>query len=178
MERDMSLLGAMVPTAMVAFATLLAVLPWGGPIDGYPVMRFLMPLAPYIVIHFWFVHRRSAMPPLVAFLAGLVIDVVTRGPLGLWPFVYLAGMLLAAFRLRAFDQTLSGQAVGFLITIVMLAAVQWALASGYYLRVMDPMPILQASMVAAVGYLMLLVTLTPFVNRRRGPDNPTLARGG
>lgn len=50
-----------------------------------------MPLFPLMAIFFWAMARPQLMPPVVVFLIGLLQDLLTGGPLGLWAFAYLIG---------------------------------------------------------------------------------------
>lgn len=47
------------------------------------------------VIYFWTHRRPSMMPPLLCFVAGLLTDLITGGPIGLWA-LSLTGLSLAA----------------------------------------------------------------------------------
>ncbi|MEX0644679.1 MAG: rod shape-determining protein MreD [Parvularculaceae bacterium] len=47
------------------------------------------PLLPLVVVFFWSIYGPSYMPAASTFLMGLLQDLLTGGPLGLWPAVYL-----------------------------------------------------------------------------------------
>ena len=47
------------------------------------------PIIPLVVVFFWSVYGPDYMPPFSVFLIGLLQDLLTGGPLGLWPAVYL-----------------------------------------------------------------------------------------
>lgn len=47
------------------------------------------PLIPLVVVFFWTVYGPDYMPPLSVFVIGLLQDLLTGGPLGLWAGVYL-----------------------------------------------------------------------------------------
>lgn len=48
------------------------------------------PLLPLVVVFFWSIYGPSYMPAASTFLMGLLQDLLTGGPLGLWPAVYLS----------------------------------------------------------------------------------------
>lgn len=47
------------------------------------------PLIPLVVVFFWSIYGPDYMPPLSVFVIGLLQDLLTGGPLGLWAVVYL-----------------------------------------------------------------------------------------
>lgn len=83
-------LRALLPGVTILTIVLLAALPWGLP----GASRFVLPLVPFAVIFYWLLQRQDLVPDWLVFLAGLMLDVLTDGPLGLWPLVYLVGYAL------------------------------------------------------------------------------------
>ncbi len=47
------------------------------------------PILPLVIVFFWSVYGPDYLPPLSVFVIGLLQDLLTGGPLGLWPAVYL-----------------------------------------------------------------------------------------
>ncbi len=47
------------------------------------------PILPLVIVFFWSVYGPDYLPPLSVFMIGLLQDLLTGGPLGLWPAVYL-----------------------------------------------------------------------------------------
>ena len=47
------------------------------------------PIMPLVIVFFWSVYGPDYMPPASVFIIGLLQDLLTGGPLGLWPVVYL-----------------------------------------------------------------------------------------
>lgn len=47
------------------------------------------PLIPLVVVFFWSIYGPDYMPPFSVFCIGLLQDLLTGGPLGLWAVVYL-----------------------------------------------------------------------------------------
>jgi rod shape-determining protein MreD len=127
-ERRVGMLSIMVPVATLVLATLISVLPWGIGSD----VRYLLPVVPFLVAYFWSRHEGSRIPSVLVFAAGLTVDVLTAGPLGFWPLLYLTGLALAdlverlAGRLRGLAEWL---ALG--IVLEVLAVLAWLVLSAY-----------------------------------------------
>jgi len=47
------------------------------------------PIIPLVIVFFWSVYGPDYLPPFSVFIIGLLQDLLTGGPLGLWPAVYL-----------------------------------------------------------------------------------------
>ena len=47
------------------------------------------PILPLVIVFFWSVYGPDYLPPFSVFMIGLLQDLLTGGPLGLWPAVYL-----------------------------------------------------------------------------------------
>ena len=98
------------------------------------------------------------MPAIVAFGAGLVIDVMTSGPLGFWPLIYLTGLGLTLVAGPWLERVLGLRWLSFAVIAVQLAALQWLIASAYYATAADFHPIL-AGTIAAIAVEPLLAWL-------------------
>lgn len=173
----MRMIETVVPAMTLLATTLLAVLPWGLPFDTYPFARHLMPMLPYMVVHYWTARQPSAMPATLVFATGLLIDVMTRGPLGFWSLLYLFGCAIARL-----TRTLAGGGmlvrwIGYAVVSAVLAMATWALASGYYLRTIDPLPMLIAAGVTALAYPVVALLLASVQPNPKANANPSLARG-
>ena len=58
----------------------------------------LMPAWPLMVIFLWSGLRLRFMPPIVIFLIGLIQDLLTGAPMGVWALSYMAALTLTRFR--------------------------------------------------------------------------------
>ena len=169
----MRALASLAPSLMIALVTILSALPWG----LAPDLRFILPLLPYLAIHYWALRYSGRVPAGVVFAAGLALDVLTNGPLGYWALIYLAGHLVALWQSRWSG---AGPGVRFLLllsALVILAVGEWSLASLYYLEVADWKPFALA--VAAVGLVSPLsaFVFSQFEPRREQPVRLRLERG-
>jgi len=135
---------------------IIAALPWGLPFQW----RFVLPMLPYAAIHYWTVNRRGWMPAGIVFAAGLIIDIVTNGPLGFWSMIYLTGHLLAVWLSGPVS---AGNAVsrwlGFVGVLAALSGLQWAAASVYFVAWLPWQPFVLAAAVTALFYPLLSVIM-------------------
>lgn len=58
----------------------------------------LMPLLPLIVIFIWSSLRPRFMPPFIIFFIGIMQDLLTGGPMGIWALAYLTAMMIMRVR--------------------------------------------------------------------------------
>jgi rod shape-determining protein MreD len=168
---------AILPVASVIIALVLVLLPWGIAADEWPVWRFIVPFAPLGLIHYWLMRRPATMPFPLVFLAGLVVDGVTHGPLGFWALVYLIGGAVVRLAGGQLHSSTLGRFAAFAAGFVLVGAVTWGLATGYYLRQIEVQPILAAVGLLIVCYPLLAVLFSPMVERRRRVPNLSLDRG-
>ena len=78
------------PGVSLALAVLVAAAP--GVQGGFAVAA----LVPVLVIFHWAVAGAAGLPFVLVFTAGLVLDAVSSGPVGVWALIYVAVALLAA----------------------------------------------------------------------------------
>ncbi len=169
----MNMLKLVLPPIVLLLAAFVAALPWGMPAD---LRLLLLPLLPLVIMHVFIARDSSGIEDWVVFLAGLTTDALGQGPLGYWSLVYLVGY--ATLRSNAFQGlgTLAAIAA-FAVVTIQLAMLQWALASLYYLRLMEVWPLVSAALAAVAidAVLMLLTVGTP--SRRPAASNLRLERG-
>lgn len=151
----MSVMRSFGPPASVGLVALLSALPWG----LSPEIRFVMPLIPFVAIHFWIVRDEEAFGEWFVFSAGLMLDVLTNGPLGFWSIVYLIGYALSTMLAeQARTRPLGGWAA-LVVVVSCLAVVEWAVSSLYFLELMDWRPLALAALFAAAAYPVLALVL-------------------
>ena len=86
---------------LMALSMLAAILLIAAP---RPLGPLPTPLLPVMIVHFWTVARPGLMPALLAFVAGLLIDLLTGAPLGLWAL----GLLAVSAAARAMRDQVAG----------------------------------------------------------------------
>lgn len=83
-ENLLRLLKAATPTILGFFGVIILLLPIRF-FEGYVPT----PVLPLVVVFFWSIYGPNYLPPLSVFLIGLLQDLLTGGPLGLYAGVYL-----------------------------------------------------------------------------------------
>lgn len=127
----------LAPASSLVLVTLIAALPWG--LTGE--LRYLLPFLPYGVIHFWQERRPQAMPEWLVFLAGLVTDALSYGPLGYWSLVFLAGYGLSGLLAGVRGRSRMLGVLAFAPTGAGVLAVAWTVGSLYHLQSLEVWPI-------------------------------------
>ena len=140
---------AIVPTLVSLFCVVATVMPYGS-MGGIP----LAPVFPLAAIFFFVLTRPGQMAPLSVFAIGLVQDLLTGSPAGLWAFVYLvAYTVTAALRVLFIGRSAGAAWPGFLIVAGTAGFSIWTLASIFYTTFIPVIPI--------VGQMMLTAALYP-----------------
>lgn len=168
----MSLLALLLPGLVIMALTLVCALPWGTSGE----LALVLPMLPYALIHRCVERWDEATPDWLAFLAGFTMDVVGQGPLGYWALIYLCGYTMV--RSATADRrhgNVSSIAL-FALTAVCVALMQWSVASIYYVRAVDVVPLVIAAGVAMLAYLVLLILL-PTATTEPVRANSRLERG-
>ncbi len=169
----MTWLRYVAPIGSVLFLTLIAALPWGLPAED----RFFLPLMPVIAIHYWTLRHDAWLPEWVVFLAGLTLDVLTNGPLGYWALIYLLIQLIATLSAPLAKNGSIARLALLALAVVAVTAVAWAVASLYFLELVDWAPYALGAGFALVGALFLLPVLRMLDAGAERRGNSLLARG-
>jgi rod shape-determining protein MreD len=165
----------LLPAATVLVASLIAVLPFGAS-EG---VRACISFAPLIVTHYWSARRPRLLPATFVFASGLAIDVLTHGPIGFWSLMMLASAALARLEDGFTGQSsASGRAAVFCIAMLALAALAWALASGYNAQLNEGRPMLLAALVSIAVYPFVALILMPIDRLWQTQRSQLFARGG
>lgn len=158
-----------LPAVVVLMLVLLAMLPWGGP----AWLEMALALTALGAIYFWSVRRPRLLPAPVVFVSGLLLDVMTQGPLGVWAAAALIVALAARLErqsrvhlgmLRRVASIAAALALSVCVVAVVTSLHQWQLVA---LR-----PVGEALIVAVLAYpflagmLSLLDGLWPVVDGR------------
>lgn len=116
---------AAMPTALGLFGALLL---------AAPLQLFegavATPLIPLVVVYFWSLYSPRYLPAVSVFLIGLVQDLLTGGPLGLWPAVYLAVQYVAMSQQAYFlGREVHVVWIGFAVAAVSVSLILWLFMS-------------------------------------------------
>ena len=156
------------PVTVTAILLLGLSAPLGLP--GQPQLQAAVALA---CVFFWSVFRPDSMPPVAAFLLGLLTDLLSLSPPGLTVLVLLI-VHGVALRTRRFVAA-QGFLVVWLVFVAVAAgasAIEWALTSVLVFRLLPPGPALLQFGVSA-GFYPLLAML--FIRAHRGLADPEKA---
>lgn len=154
----------------VLAATVLAALPWGLAAE----LRLVPPLLPFLVLHYWTLRDVAAVPEVVVFASGLLLDVLTGGPAGYWALIYLVGYALS---LTVSTTPLVARALArWLVlggTLAVLSLAEVLLAAAYFNVSADWSQPLIAAVVATLFYPLLTAILRTIA----GPRSSTADSG-
>jgi rod shape-determining protein MreD len=124
--------------ALLPGATLLGLLAVALVPGAVPGAARIAPFLPLSAVYFWSLHRPALLPSWAAFLAGLLQDILSGGPLGLFALLYLAAAELVTVQRRFLTEApFSLIWAGFALLALLLAAVAWLL-SGLALGALVP----------------------------------------
>jgi len=117
-----------LPFVMGLACVLLSFVPVGR-IFGTAVM----PAFGLMAIYYWAVVRPEMFPVYAAFLVGLLSDLLSGGPIGLWAFAYvLTYIIVLTQRFLAMNAPFSVFWFGFLLAAIFAGFVGWGAASLFY----------------------------------------------
>ncbi len=134
-----------MPSTILLVAVVIAAVPWALPDSAI----FILPLLLIILVFVLTVQRGHELPALSVFAGGLIMDVLTAGPLGYWAAIFLLTYTLAGlYRRRTKPRDFGGIWIAFAGTAVAASVSGWGLASLYFVRVIDWQPMLIASVTA------------------------------
>jgi len=170
----MRLFANIVPFGSIALLTVLAALPWGLPTED----RFFLPMLPVVAIHYWALRRHQALPEWSVFLAGLLLDVFTHGPLGYWPLIYLSAYTLGVLEETAGRKSPVLRLALFAASLALVAVLGWAIASLFFFEVADWRPYARGAGLAAIAAIVIVPLLHILDMPEDTLENPPLQRGG
>jgi len=140
------------PSLVLLLAVVVAAVPWALPVAA----GFVLPLQLIIFVFALSLQRKYELPTLTVFAAGLLMDVLTAGPLGYWAIIFLITHTLARFLARrTMPISFLMLWVAFAATAATASITGWALASLYFVRLIDWQPMLIVA-TAAVALFPLI----------------------
>jgi rod shape-determining protein MreD len=156
----------LLPSLTILTIVLLGALPWG---QGHN-MRFLLPAAPFMAIHFWTCRHPEVVAAPFVFFVGLVVDLLTSGPLGFWPLVFLCGFAVTRMFNRLFPaQDDFARWRSFVAASSIATSTAWLIASFYFLQLVDWRPMLGSVLGQSALYPLLVWMIAPIARQLDGP---------
>jgi cell shape-determining protein MreD len=138
------------PTVTLALTCLLALQSAGS--AAFAAMT--AGLLPTLALHYWGVRRPRSIPVLVAFLAGVWVDVLAHGPLGFWALTYVATALTVDALTPILPRGLLGHTASLVLTLALVACLLWGMSSVYNWQLLPITPIGTAAVWALALYAM------------------------
>ncbi len=170
MERASSSMGGRVLSSIVPVA--LAVL--GALISNFPVSFFggliPAPLLVFMPLYFWGIVRPDLMTPFWAFSLGVLEDLLSGGPPGVWAASFLAAYLLID-RQRDMLAGLSGigAIAGFAVSALVACASSFFIVAVYYWRIPPLAPVMAELAMTVLVYILAVSFLGAIHRRLVGP---------
>lgn len=162
------------PSMTVVGAVLIAAMPWG--LSGSST--FVLPSCTVAVIFVLNAGERPLVPIWLVFASGLFSDFLTAGPLGYWAVMHL--MTYSCARIVS-PQTRHWQWfvlwTCFIVTMALIGAAGWGLASLYFLRPIDWQPMLTGGVGASLAFPFVLGLLSWFFKLGRRRDRAIFSEG-
>jgi rod shape-determining protein MreD len=131
-------LRAALPSILTLLMTLLEIgarpLPYGGPVR---------PALGFIALFYWSAHRPDLFPPVVAFAAGVLSDLVNGGPVGVSALLFtMAQQIIWRQRGLFTGQSFYMLWFGFVLALVPMVLAQWVLMGLLNWQVAPLLPVL------------------------------------
>jgi rod shape-determining protein MreD len=153
-------LASAIPAFIGVCAVLLANLPLE-PLGGF----LPAPLVALMPVYFWGLVRPDLMPPALAFGLGVLQDLLSGGPPGVWAMAFVAVYALIDTQ-RDFFAGLSGLGaiLGFALAMVVAGLTAYAVSVFYDWQLPPSLPVLAEIAVSVVVYIPVAL-LFGFVHR-------------
>lgn len=164
-----------LPAATVLIAALIAVLPFGA--DEIP--RYMLSFLPLAVIHYWSARRPTLVPVPLIFAVGLVVDILTNGPVGYWALLALLTAGLAPGDTWLLGRSsVASRALDYALAMLVVAGVAWAVATLYSGANIPARPFLAAAFACITIYPLMALGLLAIDRIWETPRPHLFVRGG
>ena len=150
-----SILGAVIPFLCAVVCAILANVPVSvsGGIIPPPVLA-LMP------VYYWCLVRPDLMPPFAVFLIGILQDLLSGSPPGVWTVSFVAAYALVDRERESFAGLSGvGAILGFAAAMLTAGATAYAVIAIYYWNLPPLEPILVEIAVSVIFYIPIAVLL-------------------
>jgi rod shape-determining protein MreD len=164
-NHPLRLIGSLVPGLLAVLLVMLVNMPvsfTGGLLPA--------PALALACVYYWVLVRPDLMPPLAVLSIGLLEDLLSGGPSGLWAAGFLAAFWLTDRERETFaGLTGLGSVVGFAGAMLFAGAVAYGLDTIVYLRLPPLPPLLLESISTVVFYPLIAIAMGWFHRRIVGP---------
>jgi rod shape-determining protein MreD len=136
------------PGLLALIFVLLSLAPYNFPGSA----QLVPPLALMAVFH-WGIYRPDLLPGPLAFVLGLLQDVLSGGPLGMWAAVFLLVLVVTASQRRFFlGKMFVVEWLGFALVTPVVFIALWVIGSIYIGAIVDPGALLVQALLAVAFY--------------------------
>ena len=160
-----SALGASIPFICALIGVIAANVPvsvFGGTVP--PPMLALMP------IYFWCLVRPDLMPPFAVFVIGVMEDLLSGGPAGVWTFSFIAAYAVVNQERDSFAGLSGvGAILGFAAAMLVAGAAAYSIIAIYYWHLPPVAPIIVEIVVSVIVYIPVAYVLGVIHRRLVGP---------
>jgi rod shape-determining protein MreD len=165
----------MLPALSVLFAVLATAVPWGLPADA----TFILPFVVVMMVFCWRTIPGAVLLPAVAVLLGLLVDIVSGGPLGYWALMALIGATAGGHSGPLGEEGHNVVTLWLIWTALVctLAGFGWVLASVYFFRWIDWWPILLGALASVSLFPVVLQGIVWIRYGRLGHERSPIYRG-
>ncbi|MDE2466232.1 MAG: rod shape-determining protein MreD [Alphaproteobacteria bacterium] len=154
-------LSSVIPALIGLLVVVLANLPVE-PLGGW----FPVPLFALMPVYFWGLVRPDLMPPAVAFGLGVLQDLLSGGPPGIWAAAFVAAYALLDTQRDSFAGLSGlGAILGFGLSMVVAGLTAYFVSAFYYWQLPPMMPLL-LEIVASIVFYIPVALLFGVVHRR------------
>jgi rod shape-determining protein MreD len=146
------------PGLLALILVLLSLAPYNLPGSA----QLVPPLALMAVFH-WGIFRPDLLPGPLAFVLGLLQDILSGGPLGMWAIVFLLVLVVTASQRRFFlGKMFVVEWLGFALVVPVVYLSIWIIGSIYIGAIVDPgalfvQGLLAVALYPALSWLMSIV---------------------
>ncbi len=170
MERVGNLMGGRIVSSIIpVFLGILGVL-----IGNFPVSFFggllPSPLFAFMPLYFWAMVRPDLMTPFWVFVLGVLEDLLSGGPPGVWAASFLAAYFLID-RQRDMLAGLSGitAIIGFAVSALAACASAYVIVSVYDWQILPLAPVMAELAMTVIAYVFVVFVLGGIHRRFVGP---------
>lgn len=119
----------------------------------------------WIVVYYWAIYRPRLISPLLAFMLGLLVDLIAAWPLGMTALL----LVCIHWSIRGQRRFLLGQSFmlvwfGYVLTALAAGFAQWALFTVFYFEEVAMLPVLVSTILSVLLFPVLVLPLA-LVNR-------------
>ncbi len=154
-------LAALIPFSVALIGVLVANFP-----VSFSAGQIPAPLLALMPVYFWCLVRPDLMPPAVAFFIGILEDMFSGGPPGVWALAFVAAYALVDRQRDAFAGLSGvGAILGFAAAMMAAAATAYVTVSIYFGHLMPLAPLVLQIAVTILFYIPV-AALLGFLHRR------------